>query len=257
METVLYSIEEGIAQIRLDRPDRLNAMVPQLAEELCMALEMATRDGAGAAMLAGGKRAFCAGHDLKQVEEAVSEAEERRRLERVQDVTRLIRRAPFPVVAAVRGWALGGGCELALCSDLVVAADDAMFGFPEVGVGLSVTGGISHVLPAAVGLAKAKELVLLGRRFTATEAASLGLVNAVVPSDEVEPRALEMATELASRPRHALALAKFALDRGAQVDLETALEGEVSSALTTRGTPEAVRAAEEFRQRSVQRAGLS
>ena len=257
METVVYQVEKDVAQIRLNRPERLNAMVPQLVEELCVAFETAIRDEVRTAVLAGGERAFCAGHDLKHEDDAVSEAEERRRLERIQDVTRLIRRAPFPVIAAVRGWALGGGCEFALCCDLVVAADDAIFGFPEVAVGLSVTGGISHVLPIAVGLAKAKELVLLGRRFTAVEALNLGLVNTIVPSEEVEPRALEMATELAHRPRHSLALAKCALDRGPQVDLETTLEGEVSSALTTRGTPDAVRAAEEFRQRSVLRSGVS
>lgn len=257
MDTVLYNQVDSVATIRLNRPERLNAMVPQLVEELCGALETATREQVGAAVLAGGERAFCAGHDLKYVEDLVSEAEQRRRLQRVQDVTRLIRQAPYPVIAAVRGYALGGGCEFALCCDLVVAADDAIFGFPEVEVGLSVTGGISHMLPRAVGLAKAKELVLLGARFSAEEAAGLGVVNFVVPSAEVESRAQQVAATLAGRPRHALALAKAAIDRGAQVDLETALEAEVASALTTRGTPDAERAATTFRERSAQKSAAS
>lgn len=257
MDTVLYSQEDSVATIRLNRPERLNAMIPQLVEDLCSGLERATREQVGAVVLAGGERAFCAGHDLKYVEDPISEAEQRRRLQRVQDVTRLIRQAPYPVIAAVRGYALGGGCEFALCCDLVVAAADAIFGFPEVDVGLSVTGGISHVLPRAVGLAKAKELVLLGARFSAEEGAGFGVVNFVVPSAEVESRALQLAATLADRPRHALGLAKSALDRGAQVDLETALETEVASALTTRGTPDAERAAAAFRERSARTSAAS
>ncbi len=253
MDTVLYDRGDSVVTIRLHRPERLNAMVPELIEDLCGALARATRDQAGAVVLAGGERAFCAGHDLKHLEDPVSEAEERRRLQRVQDVTRLIRQAPYPVIAAVRGYALGGGCEFALCSDLVVAANDAVFGFPEVSVGLSITGGISHVLPAAVGLAKAKELVLLGERFSAQEAARLGLVNFVVPSEEVEQRAVELATKLSGQPAHALALAKSVLDRGTQVDLESALDIEVANALTTRGTPDAERARLAFLERSAQK----
>ncbi|MFD9813356.1 enoyl-CoA hydratase/isomerase family protein [Streptomyces sp. NPDC059080] len=103
----------------------------------------------------------------------------RARLDRIQDVTRLIRDAPFPVVAAVHGYALGAGCEFALSCDLVVAAEGTRFGFPEVGVGLSVTGGVSRLLTGAVGPIKAKELILLGEHFDAQEARRLGLVTRV------------------------------------------------------------------------------
>src|SRR5258708_36717881 len=100
----------------------------------------------------------------------MSEAEDRRRIHRIQDVTRPVRQAPFPVIAAVHGHALGAGCEFALCCDLIVASMDATFGFPEVGVGLGVTGGISRLLPLTGGMPKAKELVPLGPRSTATQA---------------------------------------------------------------------------------------
>ena len=155
--TVRYDCHDGIAVITLNRPTRLNAVVPDLVEQLCGALGQARADDVSACVLTGAGRAFCAGHDLRHVQEPISEAEDRRRLQRVQDVTRLIRQAPFPVIAAVHGYALGAGCEFALCCDLVTASRDAVFGFPEVSVGLGVTGGISRLLPLTVGMAKAKD----------------------------------------------------------------------------------------------------
>jgi enoyl-CoA hydratase/carnithine racemase len=154
------------------------------------------------------------------------------------------------VIAAVHGYALGAGCEFALCSDLVIAGEGAEFGFPEVGVGLTVTGGISHVLPTAVGLVRAKELVLTGHRFAAEQALSWGLVNRVVPDDAVLDEATKMATDLANRPRAALALAKRALDSGAAADLEQALGLEVEHAVLSMASADAAVAAATFRQRA-------
>lgn len=245
--TVDYAIEDGIASLYLNRPHRLNAVTPELVADLYRALEQATRDKAGAAVLAGRGRAFCAGHDLRQKTDSTDEAEHRRRLQAIQNVTRAVRQAPFPVIAAVHGYALGAGCEFALCSDLIVAAEDATFGFPEVGVGLSVTGGISHILPLCVGLPRAKELILLGEEFGAQEAASLGLINRVVPPAELYQAALKLATTLRDRPRLALSLAKSALDRGAQSTIETAYEVEIDHALATSRSYEAQEAAERFR----------
>lgn len=246
--TVGYEIEEEIARIHLDRPHRLNAVIPDLVEDLCGALDRALRDGAGAVVLAGRGRAFCSGADLKHEEPPVGEDEERRRLQRVQDVSRRIRQAPCPVISAVHGYALGAGCEFALSSDLVVAARDATFGFPEVEVGRSVTGGISHVLPVAVGLVRAKELLLLGERFGAEEARRLGLVNRVVEPGEHEAAALELARKLRDRPRAAVSRAKFAVDRGAQSDIGTAYEVEVDYALAARVSGDAERGNEAFQR---------
>jgi enoyl-CoA hydratase/carnithine racemase len=245
--TVLYEASEQVAVITLNRPHRLNAVVPQLVEELCAALSRARKDQVGACVLTGTGRAFCSGHDLKQPAEAISEDEDRRRLQRMQDVTRLIRQAPFPVIAAVHGYALGAGCEFALCCDLVVAASDAVFGFPEVGVGLGVTGGISYLLPLAVGPAKAKELVLLGEHLGAAEAHRLNLVNRLVAPGEDIDCALELARKLAGQSRRALSRAKLALDVGPAIGIEAAFEVEIANGLALHGGADAEHAAAAFR----------
>jgi len=249
-QVVGYQVVDGIAVVTLNRPHRLNAVVPELVEALCVALNRAREDQVAACVLTGAGRAFCSGHDLKQPPETISEHEDRRRLQRMQDVTRLIRQAPFPVIAAVHGYALGAGCEFALCCDLVVAAADAMFGFPEVGVGLGVTGGISHLLPLMVGPARAKEFVLLGERFGAHEAQRLGLVNRLTEPGEHLHCAMELAGQLRERPRGALARAKLALDLGPELGIEAAYEIEIANALALHNSSDATAAASAFQNRT-------
>ena len=157
--SVEYSFDGIVAEIRLSRPERLNAVDVGLTRGLVAALVHAGEAGARAVVLSGTGRAFCAGHDLKEEPAVESVLQTRARLEEIQEVTRLVRRLPAPVIAAVHGYALGAGAEFALCCDVVVAGEDAVFGFPEVSVGLSVTGGISRLLPALVGWARAKELL--------------------------------------------------------------------------------------------------
>jgi enoyl-CoA hydratase/carnithine racemase len=137
-----------------------------------------------------------------------------------------------------------------LCSDLVVASRDAIFGFPEVSVGLGVTGGISHLLPHLVGPAKAKELVLLGERFSAEEAHRLNLVTRLVDDGKHLDTALEMARALRDKPRRALARAKYCLDVGLEVGIDTAYEIEVANSLALHNTADADTASQAFRQRS-------
>ena len=230
---VEYGRDGDVAVVHLNRPERLNAVVPALTVGLSGALARAEREGARAVVLAGRGRAFCAGHDLKEPEPVETPVQTRARLEEIQDVTRLVRRFPGAVVAAVHGYALGAGCEFALCCDVVVAAEDAQFGFPEVGVGLSVTGGISRLLPVLVGWAKAKELLLLGDRVSGAEAARMGLVARAVPAGEHETVALELAHRLAQRPPLALSLAKQVLDQGLDGTLEQAMGREVDHAVLT------------------------
>jgi acyl-CoA synthetase (AMP-forming)/AMP-acid ligase II len=146
-----YELDQSVARIFLNRPHRLNAVVPELTDALVAALGRAEADAARAVVLAGRGRAFCSGHDLKEPVPPETVLQTRRRVDGIQEVTRAIRRFPGPVIAAVHGYALGAGCEFALGCDLVVAAEDAQFGFPEVSVGLSVTGGISRLLPLLVG----------------------------------------------------------------------------------------------------------
>jgi len=230
---VEYELDQSIARIYLNRPHRLNAVVPELTESLVAALGRAEEDGARVVVLAGRGRAFCSGHDLKEPIPPETALATRRRVEVIQDVTRAIRRFSGPVVAAVHGYALGAGCEFALGCDLVVAGQDAWFGFPEVSVGLSVTGGISRLLPLMVGPMRAKELVLLGERFDATAAREMGLVNRVVPAGEHEIAAAELAARLRDLPPLALTLAKQVLDRGADSALEEAMATETDFAALT------------------------
>lgn len=233
MEVVEYARDGDVALVHLNRPERLNAVVPALTAGLVAALERATAEDARVVVLAGRGRSFCAGHDLKEPEPVETPVQTRIRLEEIQEVTRLVRRFPGPVVAAVHGYALGAGCEFALCCDVVVTAEDAAFGFPEVGVGLSVTGGISKLLPVLVGWAKAKEMLLLGERVSGAEAASIGLVARAVPAGQHESAALDLARRLAQRPPLALSLAKQVLDHGLDATLDGALVREVDHAILT------------------------
>ena len=235
-----YELSESVARVYLNRPHRLNAVVPELTAGLVGALARAGQDEARVVILAGRGRAFCSGHDLKEELPPETVLATRLRVEQIQDVTRAIRRFPGPVVAAVHGYALGAGCEFALGCDLVVASEDAQFGFPEVSVGLSVTGGISRLLPLLVGPVRAKELLLLGERFGAARARELGLVNQVAVAGQHEQAAAVIAARLRDQPRLALALAKQALDRGADCALEEAMAAEVDFAALT-VAPEAVR----------------
>lgn len=247
MAVVEYRLDQPVAWLELNRPERLNAEVPELVSGLLDGFAAARRDGAAAIVLTGNGRAFCAGHDLKEPEPAdVDDDGARARLQRVQDVTRSVRDFPGVVVAAVHGYALGAGCEFALACDLVVAGEDAVFGFPEVGVGLSVTGGISALLPRAVGVARAKELLLLGERFGAADAHRLGLVNRVAPAGRHREVAAELAVRCAQQPAAALRLAKQVLDHGATASMAAALDLEVDHALTTLHTGESDSTRERF-----------
>lgn len=249
-ETVEYEIKDETAKILLNRPERLNAVIPQLVEELCQALDQSQEDGAKVLVLGGRGKAFCAGLDLKHEEPPVSEAELRRRLQRIQDVTRKLQKTPFPVIAAVHGYALGAGFEFALGCDLVFASRDAHFGFPEVGVGQSVTGGVSHILPNTVGLVKAKELVFLGDKISAESAEKMGLINKVVEFCELKDTVTQAAEKLRNLPVQALLQAKIALNSGFGSNIETAMELEINHALVTSQSTDARSKADEFKKLS-------
>lgn len=154
---VVLAVQADVATLYLNRPERLNAVNDQLVEGLLAALAEVEAEQCGAAIIAGRGRAFCAGHDLKAPRG--DDAGLFRRLEHLQEVTRRIRRLPIPMIAAVHGHAVGAGAEFALGCDLVIAAEDTRFRFPEVGIGLSATGGLTKLLPLLVGPVKAKDEV--------------------------------------------------------------------------------------------------
>jgi 2-(1,2-epoxy-1,2-dihydrophenyl)acetyl-CoA isomerase len=247
MPTVDFAVEDGIAQIRLNRPERLNAVAAVLVDDFLTALEAAARSDARVVVLSGTGRAFCAGHDLKEPTPMDGTGDSRARLDRLQDVTRRLRALRQPVIAAVHGYAIGAGAEFALGCDLILAAEDAVFAFPEVSLGLSVTGAASRLLPLLVGPLKAKELLLLGERFDGRKAAELGMVNAAVPADRLQAEALRWAKRIAGHPPAAAAMAKRVLDT--PIDVEPALELEVSHALITEHSAAVAASTEAFRNR--------
>jgi enoyl-CoA hydratase/carnithine racemase len=240
MSTVDYALDDGIAVIWLNRPERLNAVVAELVDDLLEALDAAAHSDARAVV-------FCAGHDLK---EPTPEGDSRPRLDRLQDVTRRLRGLRQPVIAAVHGYAIGAGAEFAMGCDLILAAEDAVFAFPEVSLGLSVTGAASRLLPLLVGPLKAKELLLLGERVSGAKAHELGLVNAALPADDLMDAALDWAGRIAAHPAAAATMAKRALDSGIDSSLDAALELEVSHALITEHSAAVLASAEAFRSRT-------
>jgi enoyl-CoA hydratase/carnithine racemase len=173
----------------------------------------------------GGEKVFAAGADIKEMAE-LSYAEMVDRSGPLQAAFAAVARIPKPTVAAVTGYALGGGCELALACDIRVAADDARLGQPEILLGLIPGAGGTQRLSRLVGPAKAKELIFTGRFVGAEEAMSIGLVDRVVPAAEVYPAARDWASRFAAGPAYALRAAKEAIDRGLEADLDTGLEIE-------------------------------
>lgn len=216
---------EGVALVTLDRPEVLNALDFALIAELTDALEALDRDPACRAIVltGAGERAFAAGVDIhelaRQTPTSLYYGGEFHRWER-------IKRIRTPLIAAVRGVALGGGCELAMTCDMIVAAEDARFGQPEIKLGVMPGAGGTQRLTRAIGKAKAMALVLTGEMLSAQEAELRGLVTRVVPPDRVVDEALALAARIAAMPPIAVLAAKEAVDRAFETSLEAGLEFE-------------------------------
>lgn len=224
-EFVRVEVDRGVATIRLDRPP-MNALNAQVQDELRhAALSVGARSDVAAVVLFGGEKVFAAGADVKEMA-TMSYPEMVERSGALQAAFTAVARIPKPVVAAVTGYALGGGCELALCADLRVCADDARLGQPEILLGVIPGAGGTQRLPRLVGPSRAKELVFTGRFVDAQEALAIGLVDRVVPADEVYRTAVEMAGRFAGGPALALRAAKEAIDRGLETDIDSGLELE-------------------------------
>jgi enoyl-CoA hydratase/carnithine racemase len=232
-EFVELTLEEELATVTLSRPDRLNAASPQLVSQLLKVLEEAVVSGARVIVLRGSGRAFCAGHDLKEPALEASSEEFTNHLNNLQSITRLLRNEKLISIASIHGFALGAGLEFALSCDFIIAADDTAMGFPEVSVGLSVTGGVSFLLPQAVGMAKAKELILLSENFSASEALEMGLITYVVSQDALVDKTKQIAAKLIAQPENSLTLAKSYLEQSATKSLDSAMQVEVEAAIET------------------------
>ncbi|PTX64231.1 short chain enoyl-CoA hydratase [Melghirimyces profundicolus] len=223
-EFLRVSTEKGVGRIELRRPKVLNALNRRMVAELVEMLESFDReDTVGAILLTGGPKAFAAGADIDEM--AGATAAEMLTMDPFADWDR-IRRVSKPIVAAVNGYALGGGCELAMACDLIFASETARFGQPEIDLGVMPGAGGTQRLTRAVGKARAMEMVLTGKPITAKEAYAAGLINRVVPAEVLEEEAMKMARELASKPPVALRLAKRAVQRAAEIGLEAGLDYE-------------------------------
>lgn len=215
---------DGVALVRIDRPTALNALSSEVMRELTDRLaELDDETETRCLVLTGTAKAFAAGADIGEMRDATAVEMYLRNHLRLFDRVRSIR---TPIVAAVSGWALGGGCELAMACDVVVAGEGARFGQPEIDIGIMPGAGGTQRLPRAVGKSLAMEMVLTGRRLTAEEALARGLVSRVVPDDELLDRATELAAEIAARPPVAVRAAKEAIDRSFDLTIEDGLAYE-------------------------------
>lgn len=230
---VTYQKKEHVGIIQFNRPQRLNAINQALLKGFIDQLKVAQHDpDVRSIILTGAGRAFCAGEDLKETSSGKSYEQWTKEVDALQDVQRVILGLGKPLIAAVNGYAVGGGLEFALSCDIRIAAEDAKFGFPETSVGLTVTTAGTKLITQIVGLGKAKELIFTGRIVDAREALSIGLVNSVVDSASLLEHAMAMCRSINERSPLALKLSRIAIDQGLSASFEQILELEASHLLT-------------------------
>ena len=223
-ETILTSVEDRVGLIRLNRPQQLNALNSTVMEEVATALEDLDRDEAvGCIVVTGNERAFAAGADIKEM--AGASAVDMLTRDSIARWDR-IRRVKKPIVAAVSGWCLGGGCEIAMSCDIIIASESAQFGQPEINIGVMPGAGGTQRLTRAIGKSKAMEMVLTGRTMSAHEAEQAGLISRVVPVEVYLDEALKLAREIASRAPVAARLAKEAVNKAFETPLADGLDYE-------------------------------
>lgn len=223
-ENIIVTKEAGYALVQFNRPEVLNAINMQLMTELVDALENIDKDDeVRCVIMTGNEKAFAAGADIKEMADASAmEMLARDQFARWDK----IRKIKKPIIAAVSGFALGGGCELAMTCDLIIASETARFGQPEINIGVMPGAGGTQRLTRAVGKAKAMEIVLTGKPITAEEAKQWGLVNKVVPVEYYLQEAKDLAKEIASKPPVAVRLAKEAVLKSFDTTIEGGLEFE-------------------------------
>ncbi|WP_377805981.1 enoyl-CoA hydratase/isomerase family protein [Azospirillum sp. A29] len=251
MSTVTLEVAAGIGRVTLNRPERMNAIGTVLLHDLHTALtEAAERPDVSVILLCGAGRAFCAGDDLKEFDQQTrDDAAIRAHIAGIQQITHDLMFGSKIVVGAVHGFAVGGGFEWLLNCDLVVASDDLQAFFPEMDWGQFVTGGVTHLLPLAVGYQRAMELMLLGERQSAARLAELGLVNRVVPREALLDTATELATVVAGKSRFSTGRLKRLVTVDLSDLLRRALDLEAAATIEAFGNPEAAERVTRFATR--------
>jgi enoyl-CoA hydratase len=246
------SDDRHVLTVTLNRPDQMNSMNTAMGQELlaCFTALAADADARAVVFTGAGERAFCAGGDLKERNEMTDETWRAQHVIFEQAAMRVLR-CPLPVIAAVEGFALAGGCELALLSDFIVASETAVFGVPETTLGIFPGIGGTQLLPRIVGAPLAKELIFTGRRMKADEAKTVGLINHLVPAGQAKAKATEIASAIARNGPVAVRQAKKAIAYGSEADLETAMILAIeayNATVVTADRLEGVRAFNEKRQ---------
>ena len=231
-ETIQLEVrDDGVAVLTLNRPDALNALTVAMGNEFLGAMSEARERGARAVVLTGAGRAFCAGGDIREMQQ-IAEREGRveaffdEPLKLLHDCIRAIRKTPLPVVAAVNGFASGAGCNLALACDLVIAGMSAKFNEAFIKIGLTPDCGGTFILPRLVGWKRAAEMLMTGVVVDAFQAAAIGMINLAVDDEELMAEALALAVQLASGPTAAIGRIKQLLDQGAAKDYDAQLDLE-------------------------------
>lgn len=226
---IIVETKQNIAKVVLNRPEVYNALTGLMISELAIALENFTKnDEMKVLIITGSGNAFCSGGDFKWLDEMRSNSliKNREVGQNVRRVVMMMRSIEKPIIAAVNGDAIGGGANLALACDLVIASENARFAQTFIKVGLIPDWGGLYFLPHLVGMSKAKELIFTGKIISAVEAERIGLVNKVVPRDELDTMVLKLAGELADCPPRAIGISKSLLHKSMESDIETILELE-------------------------------
>lgn len=226
-QTLQYREEGAVATIELDRPQKKNSLNAEMRSEMETLLhDLSHKPAIRAVIITGGEDIFCAGADIGEIEGTSSAEAAYQHAREFQILFNQVESLPQPVIAAVSGWALGGGCELALAADFRIASETARFGLPEIKIGAFPGGGGTQRLPRLIGVAKAKEMILTGEPMTAQQALASGLVMAVVERGRLMESARQLGEKLAALPRLALQASKMLINRSQEVDLGTGLEFE-------------------------------
>lgn len=245
--TVLSDVRDGVRTITLNRPERLNAMNRALIDDVAVAFDDAHGDPLTRVIVfTGAGRAFCAGDDRRDHVQPENEAEARDLVVAIQRATEAIVFGPKPVVGAINGWAVGGGFEWAINCDFPIWAESAKGFFPEVSLNVFVTGAVTSLLPAMVGLLKAREMLFLGERYDAAALLAMGVAWRVVPDAELLDHARGVAGRLAALPALAVTAMKRVLNETASTSLVTALGHETEATVAGFLDPETTRLLKDF-----------
>jgi len=226
-QSIIYQKEGAVAVIQINRPQKKNSLNTELRHELEEVFkEIANDRSIRAVVLTGGEEIFCAGADISEIEGTASAEDAYTHAREFQILFDQLETLPQPVVAAVSGYALGGGCELALACDFRIASETARFGLPEIKIGAFPGGGGTQRLPRLIGITKAKEMILLGDPINAQDALSAGVVTKVVAKENLLSEARQLAAKLAALPRLALQASKMLINKSQEMDLTSGLEME-------------------------------